>query len=100
MGTVMVFKLISGEEILANLVDTSDNYITLSKPRVLQIMQGRDGPSAAIVPWVITMPDAVITVYKNCIAAQCTASSDVERSYLSQTSGIDLSSAPVSKIVM
>lgn len=86
---VMIIKMVSGEEILVK-EETGENVF--SKPRVMQVMQDQSGEMrAGLVPWIITAPDATVTISKMAIAAILDAPLDVEKSYLSSTSGIALS---------
>lgn len=86
---VKIIKMVSGDEVLAK--EETGEYV-FSKPRVMQVMQSQTGEvRAGLVPWIIASPDSSVTVNKTAIAAILDAPLDVEKSYLSSTSGIALS---------
>lgn len=91
--TIEIFKLVTGEELIAKVDDNSMcEMFTLSQPRVMQVMQTERGMSAALVPWLLTNPDADVIIKGVHIIARAKCPDDVERSYLQQTSKLDLTS--------
>jgi len=91
--TIKVYK-IGQEEIIAKFVEIKGPYIVLSKPRVLQIMMQQNGQGgAALVPWFLTDPEAEMMVAISHIIASIDAPAEIEKMYLSQTSGIEIASA-------
>ena len=95
---IVVIKSIISEEIIAELVSdihpTEENTITLSRPRVFQVIgdeQGRPVPS--IQPWIATDPDnKSVPMYRHYMATMVPATSEIEKAYLSTVSGLDLGS--------
>jgi hypothetical protein len=58
-GEVVTIKLTSGEELIANLVEETDKYIKVSRPRVLASTQGGIG----MAPYLFTVdPDKTIKI--------------------------------------
>lgn len=93
MGRVVIIKSIAGDEIIASIVSDGTHSLTISKPRVVTIMQGPNGqPSAGLIPWIIVAPDVDVTIERTALAAHpIDAPMDVEKMYLMQTSSLDLS---------
>lgn len=90
--TVKVYKFVDGSEVIAREVSSQDIEITLSKPRVIQIMPHESGRmGVGLIPWMIAAPESDITIKSNHIMASNEVSVDIEKMYLQQTSGIDLS---------
>ena len=98
MSEIVVIKTIPGEEIIAELVSETnplhENAITISRPRVFQIVgdeQGRPVPS--ISPWLATDPDnKKVPMFQHYIATIIPAPTGIEKAYLQTVSGLDLGS--------
>lgn len=98
--TIVVLKLVSGEEIIAKDLGVGENYEPkFASPRVLQMVQTGQGVQAGLVPWVLSNPDADVEILTGAIVAKTTPTSDVEDAYIRQTSKLDLSVTKQSKIV-
>lgn len=90
---IKVYK-IGQDEIIAKFVELKGDYVVISKPRVLQIMMQQNGQGgAALVPWFLTDPDAEMMVAISHIIASIPATSDIEKMYIQQTTGLELASA-------
>lgn len=94
---VKVFKLVSGEEVIARVVDIGEDYYILSKPRVFQLVPQQNGSVAAgLIPWFISSPDADdVALIKTAIAGVIDATKEVEDAYLRNTTGFELASSLV-----
>ena len=98
MSKVVVIKTVPGEEIITELVSVThpfeENAITISRPRVFQVVgdeQGRPVPS--IQPWIATDPDNKnVPMYRHYMATIVPATPEIEKAYLQTTSGLDLGS--------
>lgn len=94
--TVRLYKLVSGEEIVASVVDESTNqdYVTVKTACSLQVVpKGPQQYALALLPYMRGEPDGEIKLFKLAIASEVDANADLERSYLSQTSGIEIASS-------
>lgn len=95
---VLAFKLVSGQEIIAEatantatLNSTGAHSYTLSKPHVLQLQQHMGNVGLVLIPWFLSAPDVRgVEVGIEHIVAVISPDSQVEKQYLSQTSGISL----------
>lgn len=86
-GEVVTVKLTSGEEVIAKLVEETDTFIKVSKPRVLTAAQGGIG----LAPYLFTVdPDKDIKLYKNTIVILEPTEKDYASQYISGTTGIQL----------
>ena len=85
VGDVITIKLPSGEEVIAKLVEETDTYIKVSKPRVLTSAQGGIG----LAPFIFTVnPDKDIKMYKSPFVVMELTEPDYASQYISGTSGI------------
>lgn len=82
MSNIVILKLISGDELIAK--EESDG--TFSKVRVFQV----SGQSAGLIPWLLLSPDQTNVKIEFGIMAKINAPLEIEKSYLSATSSIQL----------
>lgn len=112
--SVRSFKLVSGEEIVGDVVSTkSGNQIltessttyaggvtsySVKRPHVLQFQQMGPGQvGLAFVPWTLSNPAIdEIEIPTSAILVSFDPAPQVERQYLEQTSGIAIASAGTS----
>jgi len=88
--TIKVMKLVTGEEVVAGVVENLSGAVEYTKPRVFLTQQTSQGLGAALVPWVWSAPDETVSIDSSFILATVSASKQLEDSYLQHTSGIDL----------
>ena len=89
---VKVLKMISGEEILAR-TKSENTLVILNKPLLLTQMPDPSQPGRmafGLVPWIISAVEEDTVVSVDHIIAQLPAKSEIEKMYLSQTSGLSL----------
>lgn len=106
MSQVKSFKLLGGEEIVAevmsenrknaiignNFDETVESYV-LRRPHILQFQPMGNGQlGLAFVPWTLSNPDIErLILPSSAVLVAFDPAPRVERQYLEQTSGIDLS---------
>ena len=84
-GDVVTIKLTSGEELIANLVEETDKYIKVSKPRVLASAQGGIG----MAPYLFTVdPDKEIKLARATVVVLEPTEKESASSYTKATTGI------------
>lgn len=67
-GSVAVFKIVSGEEIIGEVSLVDDSYYSFENPAVVMLQRTEQGVGVALMPY---MPycDGKVSFYKNCIVA-------------------------------
>lgn len=88
-GDVMVFKMISGEEVIAKTESSSDfpKSLLVRHPHVVST----NGEAFALLPYIITADEDKITeINVDSIAAITTPIEGIATAYLERTSGIQL----------
>ena len=93
---VIYFKALNDQEVVARLIEETDTHVTIEKARVIAMQNGNTPGemTLGLVPWFLGNPDATIDIAKDKIFARPrTISPQLEKGYLQQTSGIDLSAA-------
>lgn len=84
---IHVFKLTTGEEIIARVVASDDNYMQVEKP--LQMMIGPKGPQFA--PFMfMAHQDKPVSVNKTNVVAESSPANELEMQYLTAITGIAL----------
>ena len=90
---VIYFKAINDQEIIARLIEETDEHYTIEKARVLATQPGNQPGqlTVGLVPWFMGDPDGTVDVSKAHVFARLSkAPKELEKGYLTQTSGIDL----------
>jgi len=86
-GEVITFKLTSGEEIVAKLVEDGPVYYKLSRPMVIGM--GAQGPG--LMPYLFTIhPDKEIKLAKGTVTVAEATDEQFAKQFLQSTSGIQL----------
>lgn len=85
VGEVITLKLTSGEEVIATLVEETDKYIKVSKPRVLTAAQGGIG----MAPYLFTVdPDKNIKIAASTVVVLEPTEKESASSYTKATTGL------------
>ena len=90
---VGTLKLINGDEIIGREVDydTTDNTILMSTVFVLRLHQSQDGSvGVAMMPWMISADGEIAIHRRNILAGPFEPPYEMERGYLSQSSGLQM----------
>ncbi len=86
-GEVVTFKLTSGEEIVAKLVEDGAAYYKLSRPMV--IAMGAQGPG--LMPYLFTVnPDKEIKIMKGTVVLAEATDKQFADQFIQSTTGIKL----------
>lgn len=89
---IRAFKLISGEELIANVIEVTDDFFMVEKPLALITNPGENGQmSIGMIPWSVADPEGTIKLHTRVIAGE---TSNIMKmlldGYLQQTTGIML----------
>lgn len=94
LGQVYTFKLNSGEEVIAKVVDKHDNYVDVETP--VSVAPGPQG--MGLIQSLFTAdPDQQIQINMNCVAIHALTDDGVKMKYIEATTGIKV---PDKKIIM
>lgn len=86
-GEVVTFKLTSGEEVVAKLVEETETHYKLSRPMVLSMTQQGVG----MMPYLFTVsPDAEVRLNKSTITMAEATDKMFADQFLQSTTGIKL----------
>jgi hypothetical protein len=94
---ILLVKLLTGEELIATVVDNRDEYYILDKPFTMQIVPTASGQvNITMIPWFLSSPTGGATLQKRHIIGQVTEPNEtLKREYLSRTSGIQIAPAGI-----
>lgn len=86
-GEVITLKLTSGEELVAKLVEETEQHYKLSKPMVIGM--GQQGPG--LMPYLFTVsPDRDIPLLKSTVTVVVPSDEVFAKQFIETTSGIKL----------
>ena len=86
-GEVVTFKLTSGEELVAKLVEDGAQYYKLSRPMVI----GMSPQGPALMPYLFTVnPDKEVKLQKAVVAMAEATDKQFADQFIQQTTGIKL----------
>ena len=86
-GEVITFKLTSGEEIVAKLVENGPMYYKLNRPMVIGM--GAKGPG--LMPYLFTVhPDKEIKLSKSTVTVAEATDEQFAKQFIESTTGIAL----------
>ena len=89
---VMAFKLLTGEEIIAEVLASTGQGYKVTTPLVVHVVRDASGPALAFARWSFVQKDGeVIHLYEHSLAAApVPVTDDVSDSYTSQVTGLVL----------
>jgi len=87
-GDIITIKLMSGEEVLAKLIEITQDSIKISKPRAVVNIPNK---GIGLGPFVFTVPqNADVEIYKNNIVCFTETEDGMARQYREGTTGLTL----------
>jgi len=90
---VKVLKLITGEEVIARVIEEKNNLITLEKPMILQMLAPDRTTGQipfALVPWMKAAKNEKVIISTEHIIAEDEGSEQTEKNYLQLVTGLSL----------
>ena len=95
MKNIKILRLITGEDIIGNIIDETGENIQILKPFAILPMQATPGKPVQLVltPWQPYTEDKEIRLNKSKVSTMTNPKSDIVKSYESQTSEI-ISASP------
>ena len=94
MSDVKLIKLVSGEEIVATVSASTPEKLTMSKAMSMNVVQtGPQQYGIHLYPFLKGAPEGEFDMYAHAIMCIMLAPTDLERSYISQTSGIEIATS-------
>ena len=90
---VKVLKLITGEEVIARVIEEKNNLITLEKPMILQMLAPDRTTGQipfALVPWMKAAKNEKVTISTEHIIVEDEGSEQTQKNYLQLVTGLSL----------
>lgn len=99
---IRLYKLFSGEEVVGEFVEETEDYLVLRRPRVMiPTPVGPGQMSIQMAPYVITAADTNVRIYLRAIAGEVlNVPKDLEDGYIHQTTGVQIAPAGDRKSVV
>jgi hypothetical protein len=89
---VITFRLSTGEEVVAKLVEEKDDCYVVNKPLAMVMQQ--EGPAMGPMMFSADWQEHNVQIYKTGVVMTAVTIIEVKKAYLQSTSSIDLSAAP------
>lgn len=88
----IAMKLVSGEEVIARSIEHTTDAVTVSHVRTIGLQQANAQGDVGIgmMDYILSNKDVQISINRSAIVATFDMAPEVERAYLSNTSGIQL----------
>ena len=69
--TIIGFKTLTGDDVLAKVVDDTIDYFLVENPAAIVIQRGQDGqPGVGLAPFVPFAENGRVTIFKSALAAR------------------------------
>jgi len=89
----IAMKLVSGEEVIGRYIEqrTTDHMLTITHARTMGLQQDHQGRyGVGMMDYILANKDCDISISKDKIITMYEPAAEVEKAYLSQTSGLQL----------
>ena len=83
---IVTIKLITGEEVMATLVNNDSDTITVKKPSTI----ASNGQGMGIIPWMMTSRAESVEINKSAVIAMSLTEAEIAKAYTETTSSIKL----------
>lgn len=98
--TTKCFKIVSGEELLANVVDEDAVSYTISNPAQIAIQQKEDGKIGLMIAQYMPYAEGDVILFKSAIATVGTPAEGLVAEYNSKFEEQPLIQVPDKKIIL
>ena len=83
---IVTIKLMTGEEVMATLINLDGDTITVKKPSTI----ASNGQGMGIVPWMMTSRTESVEINKTAVIAMALTEEEIAKAYTETTSSIKL----------
>ena len=83
---IVTIKLLTGEEVMATLINNEGDTITIKKPSTI----ASNGQGMGIVPWMMTSRAESVEINKTAVIAMARTEEEIAKAYTETTSSIKL----------
>lgn len=83
---IVTIKLLTGEEVMATLINNDGDTITVKKPSTI----ASNGQGMGIVPWMMTSRTESVEINKTAVIAMALTEEEIAKAYTETTSSIKL----------
>jgi len=83
---VITLKLITGEEVMATLVNNDGDTVTVKRPSTI----ASNGQGMGIIPWMMTSRAEKVDINKSAVIAMSLTEEEIAKAYTETTSNIKL----------
>ena len=96
-GSVVVFKMISGEELIGEVFNDSESYVALKKPAQIMVQQNAQGQMGVGLAPYMPYVEGNVRLYRNAIASEGDPVAQMKNEY-NRLFGVGIQIAPASAL--
>jgi hypothetical protein len=93
MAEIRVYKLKTGNEIIGEFLEETDDTFVLTKVRSVHPVQGPEGLHVMLLPFVYSNTDTDLEFYFDDVITYLMPDEDMEKSYYEHTTGLDIATS-------
>ena len=97
---IALFKLLSGEEVIAEYKTDGEFYVFKSPRKVFIAQVGPNQFGVKLAPWIVGNVNGVFPVHSaHVVTVSAEVAEELKTGYISETTGLDLSQTVSTKII-
>ena len=77
----MSLKLVTGEELVAEIINETEDFVEIKNPVAAVIQRRQDGPSLGFMPWMHASNGPNFVINKNKIVCEAEVADEVKNGY-------------------
>lgn len=81
MSNIMSLKLVTGEELVAEIINETEDFIELKNPVAAVMQRRQDGPALGFMPWMQAANGPTFIIAKNKIVCEAEVAEEVRNGY-------------------
>lgn len=81
MSKIMSLKLVTGEELVAEVIGESEDFIEIKNPVAAVMQRRQDGPALGFMPWMQAANGPTFVIGKNKIVCESDVADEVKNGY-------------------
>lgn len=77
----MSLKLVTGEELVAEVIAESEDFVEIKNPVAAVMQRRQDGPALGFIPWMQAANGPTFVIAKNKIVCEAEVADEVKNGY-------------------
>jgi len=90
---ITAYKLITGEEIIGELVEENEETFILGKVHKMSYTNSPEGLAYTMIPYMLSNVHAELEFLQNDVITSVEVDQDIEKTFLKETTGLDIATS-------